>query len=178
MTSDSEIIAEVRNGRIRQFDHLFNRYSRLCLYYFHRSWHFKPETAQDLTQEVFLKAFRSLHQFQPGSSFKAWLLTISRTIATDHYHRVVRETKAGAGPVDIMPSTGSQEDQFIKRTLVQKALLALPERQREIIELRYFWELDSSEIGGLMGIPDGTVRSDLHHARHRLMEVLGEKECV
>lgn len=178
MIPDADIISEVRNGRVRRFDELFNRYSRLCLYYFLRHWRFELETAKDLTQEVFLKAFRNIHQFRPNTSFKAWLLCIARTTGIDHFRVVGRENR-GSKEFPTMESTEKgAEESLINKNLVQRALDGLADRQREIVEMRYFWELASSEIGSILDLPDGTVRSELCRARKRMKEFLEREESL
>lgn len=171
MMSDTQIINEVRNGQTTKFEMLFSRYSKMCIYFFSRNRMLSMETSMDLTQEVFLKVFNKIHQFKPDTSFKAWLLAITRNVANDFF-RSQRNTSTCELKEAI--ADGNSENDLIKRTLVRNALRSLPERQREVVELKYFWGFYSAEIGCLMNMPDGTVRSDLHQARRRLMEVLEE----
>ena len=171
--NDFDLIKDTLSGKNGSFEVLFKRYLPMCMYYFCRSRFLNTETAQDLVQEVFLKIYRSLSQFQIGTSFKAWLTTITRNTANDHF----REQKVGVGSINIDPTDNiciDAEKSIIKKTMVQKAMDVLPEKQREIIELRYFWDMDSPEIGKLMDMPEGTVRSHLRQARIRLMEILEE----
>ncbi len=171
--SDSDLIRETTEGRKDSFERLFKKYSAMCLYYFTRNRNLPPETAKDLTQEVFLKIYRSLHQFQIGTSFKAWLMTITRNTAHDHFRK--RSESSGAIMVDPTDEKAlDAEKNVINKTLVRKALAVLPEKQREVVEMRYFWDMDSPEISRELGIPEGTVRSHLRQARLRLLEILEE----
>jgi len=166
-----DVVRDVLAGDKDRFRILVDRYSGLCRYYFLERWRFDPETAKDLTQEVFLKAFRSLGTLVPNSSFKAWLMIITRNLAIDHHRR--RDSAPTAELPDVAAPTESLEQTSVKKLLIKEALGKLPPRQKEVMELRYLWDLTSAEIGKIMNLPEGTVRSDLYYARLRMLELIG-----
>ena len=174
--NDLQIVAQVLSGRKDRFRVIVDRYSGLCRYYFEKRWGLDTETARDLTQDVFLRAFRNLHSLAPDSSFKAWLMTITRNLAIDHHRR--RGRKEEEDRITYQPQGESPEQSTLKRLLIREVLDKLPARQREAIELRYLWDLTSAEIGKLMNLPEGTVRSDLYYARLRLVELLEPNESL
>lgn len=173
---DLEIVHRVLSGRKDEFRVVVDRYSGLCRYYFEKRWGLDAETARDLTQEVFLRAFRNLHTLAPDSSFKAWLMTITRNLAIDHHRK--RGRKEEEERVVYQPPGESPEQSILKKLLIREVLEKLPPRQREAIELRYLWDLTSAEIGKIMNLPEGTVRSDLYYARIRLLELLETNESI
>ncbi|MFZ2956021.1 MAG: RNA polymerase sigma factor [Candidatus Ozemobacteraceae bacterium] len=173
---DLEIVGQVLRGRKDEFRLLMDRYSGLCRYYYEKRWGFDTETALDLTQELFLKAFRNLHSLIPGSSFKAWLMTIARNLAIDHHRKKGRKEEEERSFIDVPGE--SPEQTALKIMLVREVLDKIPARQREAMELRYVWDLTSAEIGKIMNLPEGTVRSDLYYARIRLLELLETDESL
>ena len=135
--------------------------------------------ADDLAQEVFIKAFYALPKFQFRSGFGTWLYRIAVNHVRDYLrknrHRLdelsiheLGETIPGAS------GTSFEERQLAdkRRNLVQTALRRLPEKYRTILLLRDMQELPYEEISRILAISPGTVDSRLHRARKRLREKL------
>src|SRR3954449_9241666 len=136
--------------------------------------------AEDLVQETYLKAFRSAHQFAPGTNLKAWLFTI--------LHNTFRNVRRhdGRSPVDVdsdaverAPNAGpadqSPEQILSRRTLdadLQAALDDLPEAFRQAVWLRDVEELTYAEMAKVLDIPMGTVMSRISRGRRALSEGL------
>jgi len=136
--------------------------------------------AEDLVQDTYLKAFRSAHQFEPGTNLKAWLFTI--------LHNTFRNMRRhdGRNPVDVdseyvdqaparAPNEYSPEELLTRATLdvdLQAALDALPEAFRQAVWLRDVEELTYAEIAGVLGVPIGTVMSRISRGRRALYERL------
>lgn len=129
----------------------------------------------DLAQEAFFRAFQSLAQLQPCSSFKAWFMTICRNLVIDHLRRNSLASKAEKAGAE-MADSSSPEAEVIKRLFIQEGIALLPERQREIIEQKYFWDLGVAEMAKIHGIPEGTVKSELYHARLRLLNYFNKEK--
>jgi RNA polymerase sigma-70 factor (ECF subfamily) len=130
------------------------------------------EDAEDAVQEGFLHAYRALDRFLPDQAFGAWLHRIVANAALDITRRKkVRDadtlTDTIASPFRDPAVSGE-----LRRRL-EGALATLGERQRAVIVLHDVEGFKHSEIGRMLGIPEGTARSDLHHARARLRQVLG-----
>jgi RNA polymerase sigma factor (sigma-70 family) len=177
MDRDMEVVRSFVAGDRQAFSTLMERYSGLCRYYLQTHFRLDEQVVQDLTQEAFLKVFQALPRLRPDSRFKSWFITIVRNVALDH----VRKFPPRANPLPIdaaheiaAPGTGDQ----LKRLVILEMADRLPGRQREVLTLFYFWELTSAEIGAMLGVPEGTVRSDLRLARLRLAELLESRESL
>ena len=129
------------------------------------------EDAEDAVQEGFLHAYRALYRFLPDQAFGAWLHRIVANAALDiTRRRKVRDADALSETI-ASPFRDPAESSELRRRL-EVALRTLSSRQRSVIVLHDIEGYKHSEIGKMLGIPEGTARSDLHHARARLREVL------
>ena len=129
------------------------------------------EDAEDAVQEGFLHAFRALDRFLPDQAFGAWLNRIVANAALDMTRRQkVRDADALADTI-ASPFRDPAESEELRRRLTV-ALSTLNERQRAVIVLHDVEGFKHGEIGRMLGIPEGTARSDLHHARARLRQAL------
>ncbi len=127
------------------------------------------ETAFDLTQETFARAFKSLSSFASDRPFKPWLMKICRNLAIDNLKTRSRLC------LNLFETTAQTEDRIQATNAnldLQQAIAQLPPRQQEIVEMHYFWELTCREIGEQMAIPSGTVKSELFQARKCLLKIL------
>ena len=130
------------------------------------------EDAEDAVQEGFLHAFRALHRFLPDQAFGAWLHRIVANAALDITRRKkVRDADALSDTIASPYRDPGESDELRRR--LEGALATLGERQRSVIVLHDVEGFKHSEIGRILGIPEGTARSDLHHARARLRQALG-----
>jgi RNA polymerase sigma-70 factor (ECF subfamily) len=136
--------------------------------------------AEDLVQDTYLKAFRSAHQFQPGTNLKAWLFTI--------LHNTYRNSRRhdGRNPVDVDseaveravgegPSDQSPEQILTRATLdadLQAALDGLSDAFRQAVWLRDVEELSYAEMAKVLAVPIGTVMSRISRGRRALSDAL------
>ncbi|MEX2178994.1 MAG: sigma-70 family RNA polymerase sigma factor [Gemmatimonadaceae bacterium] len=129
------------------------------------------EDAEDAVQDGFLHAFRALDRFHSDQPFGAWLNRIVANAALDLVRRrKVRD--ADELPDNVaMPFRDPGEADELRRRL-SGALTHLTERQRAVIVMHDVEGFTHGEIGGTLGIPEGTARSDLHHARAALRRLL------
>jgi RNA polymerase sigma-70 factor (ECF subfamily) len=129
------------------------------------------EDAEDAVQEGFLHAYRALHRFLPDQAFGAWLNRIVANAALDiTRRRKVREADSLADTI-ASPFSDPAESDELRRKLT-RALATLGERQRSVLVLHDVEGFKHAEIGRMLGIPEGTARSDLHHARSRMRQAL------
>jgi RNA polymerase sigma-70 factor (ECF subfamily) len=134
------------------------------------------QAAEDLTQEVFLKAWNGLPRFTAGSNFRAWLFCIARRCLIDS-HRCGRSPDASHLPEGIPGQATSPISTLIARetlVLVQQAVGRLPEQIREAFLLRTQEELSYAEIGQILEVNEETVRWRVFKARQTLLEELGD----
>lgn len=129
------------------------------------------EDAEDAVQEGFMRAHQALDRFDSGQSFGAWLNRIVANAALDLSRR--RKVRAADELSDSFASAfrDPAEDSELRERL-RSALATLPERARAVLVLHDIEGFTHAEIGELLGIPGGTARSDLHHARRKLKVLL------
>ncbi len=131
--------------------------------------------ADDAAQDAFLSALDRIETYDPGRPFGPWLMRIASNAAIDLLRRravrkadAIDETVAARGR---LPDRDAETAELRERLRV--ALAALPERQRAAITLFDLEGYAHAEIAKVLGVPEGTVRSDVFHARRRLRESLG-----
>ena len=129
------------------------------------------EDAEDAVQEGFLHAFRALDRFLPDQPFGAWLYRIMANAALDLVRRrKVRDADELPETVPVLFRDPGEADELRRR--LTDALTRLTDRQRSVIVLHDVEGFTHGEIGVMLGIPEGTARSDLHHARKELRRIL------
>ena len=130
-----------------------------------------PERAHDVTQEVFLSAWRARDRFDPAKgNLAAWLTGIAKNRIIDAVRAEKRHSDRRAPEsADDMP-TESETEYLGDQMLVADALRALPERSRKILTLHYFEDLTHPQIAERTQIPLGTVKSDIRRGLDRIRE--------
>jgi RNA polymerase sigma-70 factor, ECF subfamily len=129
------------------------------------------EDAEDAVQDGFLHAYRALERFRSDQPFGAWLNRIVANAALDLVRRrKVRDADELPDTV-ALPFRDPGESDELRRRLAD-ALTRLTDRQRAVIVLHDVEGYTHGEIGQMLGIPEGTARSDLHHARTALRKLL------
>jgi RNA polymerase sigma-70 factor (ECF subfamily) len=134
-----------------------------------------PDDADDAAQDAFLSAFVKLRQYDPHRPFGPWLMRIAANAATDRRRRrAVRR----AEPLDGLRAGGPQPDAEAQRRdlgqRLREALALLPERRRAAVVLFDVEGYSHADIGRILGIPEGTVRSEVFHARRALRVLLAD----
>jgi RNA polymerase sigma-70 factor (ECF subfamily) len=130
-------------------------------------------TAEDAAQEVFLKVFRSLADFDGRAAFSTWLYRVTRNVCVD----MVRRGKRLATPIDPidLPETGSGDfaDAAATSADLEFAVRTLPPEDRDAFNAVALFGLTYVEAGTVLGVPTGTVKSRVFRARRSLIAVLG-----
>ena len=134
-----------------------------------------PEDADDAAQDGFFSAWRNLNRYDPGRQFGPWMLRIVVNAAHDlRRRRQIRETDPVSAHLpggEASPVALVEQGELGER--IDRALQSLPERQRLAVVLFDAEGFSHGEISQMLGIPEGTVRSDVFHARRALRERLG-----
>lgn len=125
------------------------------------------ETAQDLTQEAFVAAYRSLPSLRDPAAFGAWLHGIVRNLCRKHLAH--RPPPAASLEQDPVPEPAAPPDQSVE---IASLLQALPLADREILAARYLQELDYEEIAAMLGLTVNNVRVRCFRARQALRAAL------
>jgi RNA polymerase sigma-70 factor (ECF subfamily) len=166
------LILAAQGGDTEAFGALVRAYQRRA-YAVARAIVATHEDAEDAVQEGFLHAFRALDRFRPEQAFGAWLHRIVANAALDiGRRRRVRDADELTDAVASPFRDPAEADELRRR--LQAGLQRLTDRQRTVIVLHDIEGFRHAEIGAILGIPEGTARSDLHHARHMLRRELGD----
>ena len=127
------------------------------------------ERAKDVTQEVFLSAWRARDRYSPEKGrLGAWLMAIARNRVIDNVRSEKRHSDRRADEDTIELSTEAEVERTSDQMLVADALRELPERSREVITLAYFHDLTHPQISERTNIPLGTVKSDIRRGLARI----------
>jgi len=145
-----------------------------------------PHSAEDLTQDVFLKVYRTLGSYSAAQgAFTAWMTSVTRNLLIDNYRRTKRDRMTDsidddASPVAEKPAAGRRPDQIAEHSELQAqlqyALGKMSPDLREAVILRDLQGLDYREIRESLGVPEGTVKSRINRGRielARLLEQMG-----
>lgn len=140
--------------------------------------------AQDVTQETFLKAFQKIDTLQDGNKLGAWLGTIATRTAIDLLRKIKRRNDILIEDVYIdedhfdeeMTSTEDKiEFQFLEKVIQKNIQVLEPPGYREVLILKYEYELQDKEIAEALGISVSAAKSRLHRARKKLQVLLGDQ---
>ncbi|SFM15244.1 RNA polymerase sigma-70 factor, ECF subfamily [Paenibacillus sp. 1_12] len=175
--NDEALIKEVLQGRKEAFATLVNRYKNR-VYGLLRGMGAQKQDAQDLTQEAFIKAYRSLSSHQTGRSFSSWLYTIATNLLRDSWRRKQADPsyEHNLSVVEPMKCPETVYLQLEKKLEIHDILLGLSQHHRLVLLLRYTNDLSYEEIGIILDVPVSKVQNDLHRAKKKLKQLLKDKE--
>ena len=168
---DSELVRAAQQGDRTSFGALYGRYARMVHGLLLAKVPFSE--AEDLTQEVFLKALRQLGSLRDLAKFGGWLAAIARNLANDYHRRAVPEEaiqddRAG-GEANPASSSGDIE---LSGERVLAVVRGLPDAYRETLILRLVEGMNGPEIAARTGLTHGSVRVNLHRGMQMLRERL------
>jgi len=174
---EQKLVESAQNGDSQAFGKLIRLHQKR-LFRFIYSLTGSFDSAEDIVQEAFVKAYHNIKSFKAGYSFYPWLSTIARNSA---YNYIAREEKKES--LDKMTESGFDPETKELGALdalldkengkrFYKALSELPVNFRTVFTLRHLEKMDYSEIASYLKIPPGTVDSRLYRARQILMEAL------
>ena len=170
-----EIIERCLNGDQSAWESIVRMYRRKV---FNVAYKFvgRHDQAEDLTQDVFLKLYKSLDTFDRRANFQTWLISVSRNLCIDHYRAVRKEREtinrdvdpADFAPVSTDPRADTQLEQRDRVRLLCQALDKLAPTLRTAVMLRDIQELTYQEIADKLHLPEGTVKSRINRGRTEL----------
>lgn len=172
-SDEAAIVERARRGDHAAFALLVDRYGQMVLSLAFASTQSRTE-AEDLAQETFLAAWRSLPRFRGDAAFSTWLYGLARSRCADHARRAaVRPRLARRAPDTAEPAAADPSGRGLAHAILQAAA-ALPEAHRQAVLLRDLQGLAYEDIAELQGVPVGTVRSRIASARSRIADHVGE----
>lgn len=170
---DKEIIRRIRHGEKELFDLLVTEhYQDIYHFCFYKTG--DPEAAYDCTQETFLHVIRFLDSYAEQNQFRAWLFGIARNVCNDLF----RGKKTVAVDESFLEAACQEEEGFHRAELkdcVREALDELPEMQKEVIILRFFYDMKMKEIAAVVGAGVPTVKSRLKQGMDKMRRFLGKE---
>jgi RNA polymerase sigma-70 factor (ECF subfamily) len=138
------------------------------------------QESEDLTQDIFVKLYRSLDKFEMGKNFTAWLLTLAKNYLIDEYRRTKWEKKSREDFEDCLPTLASADDperglaEEETRMLLWNGLNKLPADIRMAVILKEIQGKKYEEVAEITGVPVGTVKSRINRGRLQLAQILND----
>jgi RNA polymerase sigma-70 factor, ECF subfamily len=166
------VVASARDGDVTAFESLVRTHADAV--YGHALRFFGDrQFAEDATQEVFLKVYRSLAGFDGRSSFSTWLFRLTRNVCIDQLRRNKR-VPAPMDPVDLTPpAVPDFADGVVTAEAVEIAMATLPPEDRDALNAVTLFDLPYEDAAAVLGVPVGTVKSRVFRARRVLLAQLG-----
>jgi RNA polymerase sigma-70 factor (ECF subfamily) len=133
--------------------------------------------AEEMAQEAFLRAYRSLDRWRREAAFSTWLFALATNLYCSELRRIPLRTVPlddVAEPRDIRAADGGLENEDRDR-LVRRAVFALPPKYREALILFYFHDMDVHSAARSLGLPEGTVKARLSRGREMLRSKLSQR---
>jgi len=185
---EARLVHLAQNGDIGAFEELVIEYENGIYNLAYRMLG-SPEDARDISQEVFLRAYRSLRSFREEASFSTWVYRIAKNACLDELRKRSKvqavsvdqplETEEGAVQRELPSKLGDPEravEQVELSELIEQALGTLADQYRSAVVLRDLHGFAYEEIAEIMEVSLGTVKSRIHRGRQALKEVLLESE--
>lgn len=179
--SEDDIIDNLRNEDTRReaFAKLVSIYGEK-LYWQIRKMVLTHEDADDLLQNVFLKAWLSLETFRGESKLSTWLYRIAVNECITFLNKQRAKNNVSIDDVDHSMLERLQGDEYFDgdeaQVRFQKAVLTLPEKQRLVFNMRYYDELKYEEISDILGTSVGALKASYHHAVKKIEDQLSDKD--
>lgn len=182
-TEDIALIEEALSGNQASYERLMKKYYQLIYNLVYRMIS-KKEDVEDLTQEAFIKAFNSLHNFDKQFAFSTWLFKIATNNAIDYLRKKKLYTFSIDKDIESddsdykfeIPDHESKPDRHIidsqLRIILDEAIESLPEKYKEVIVLRHNKEMEYEEIAKMLNLPLGTVKAHIFRGRELLNKYL------
>lgn len=176
MESDEALFEQVARGQTERLSELVERYQGPLHALALRMLHRRPE-AEDAVQECFLRALRFRHQFRASSRVKPWLYQICMNVCRDQLRKRARRPESELEEIVIAdPGLGPEERALGEMTAraVRQAVMELPDKHREVFLLVQYQHMTYAEVGEVLELPVGTIKSRMFHASAKLAEALKE----
>ena len=178
MKIENESIGPTADGAVSraEFAALADAYTE-PLYWHIRRMVVVHEDAQDLLQEMWIKAYRHIDGYKGGrAEIRAWLYRIATNLCLSHLKRRYERRFIFFGDektniLDRFSETISEPSESVE-VRFQQALLSLPTKQRTVFNLRYYDELPYAEISRITGMSEATLKTNYHYAQQRIKELM------
>ena len=177
---EAHIIKEILNGKTEQYEYFLDRYGQQVFVLVDRIVSCQ-EDVEELTQDVFLKAFQQLSSFKAESSFSTWIYRIATNLAISAVRKkrndVLRlEDSVFANLADTQVDEALEDESEEQLQRLQRAMEKLEADERALITLYYMEEKPLSEVAFILGMTEGNAKVKLHRIRKKLYIFIKDQE--
>lgn len=177
---EAHIIKEILNGNTEQYEYFLDRYGQQVFVLVDRIVSCQ-EDAEELTQDVFLKAFQQLSSFKAESSFSTWIYRIATNIAISAVRKkrndVLRlDDSVFANLSDTQVDEALEDESEEQMERLQQAMNQLEADERALITLYYLEEKPLAEVAFILGMTEGNAKVKLHRIRKKLYVLIKNQE--
>ncbi len=181
LIDDEMLVAQFKSGSQKAFDELMKRYERRIFGYLLRSVR-NYEDAEELTLEVFFKAYRALNSWEPKAKFSTWLYTIASNLSIDYHRSKSRKPVFMLEDEDVIEKRlvatdiSSNPEKYLedkeRGRIIREAVDELSSKQKAVFMLTRYEGLQIKEVAETLGLAEGTVKIHLHRAMKKLQTIL------
>jgi RNA polymerase sigma-70 factor (ECF subfamily) len=181
--TDSELVILVREKDLERYAEIIERYQGKLFAYLYRLIGNKEE-AEDLLQDVFIKAYKNLHSFDAERKFSSWIYRIAHNEAVNHIKRKylkkfisLEDISSTKDKLEASSSEGGADDLWERKEAIKEvgdAVNRLPLKYRQVLLLRYFSDKAYEEIGEILEKPVNTVGTLINRAKKKLAEEINK----
>ncbi len=184
---DEAYVEKALAGDQRAYQQLTEKYKRPLQFHV-RKMVKEPEQVEDLVQEAFIKAFKNLDSYNTNYAFSTWLYRITTNHTIDYLRKKKLRTTSIDKPIKTregemsfeLPDNKAETDRAIirkqRKKIITHAIENLPDKYRQVIEMRHIEELSYQEISDQLDLPLGTVKAHIFRAREMLYKALIDKK--
>jgi RNA polymerase sigma-70 factor (ECF subfamily) len=177
--TDEQVVAASLERR-EAFGLLVNRYQDRLTRYLYRLGVSRGEDVEDVLQDVFIKAYRNLNDFDQSLRFSSWIYRIAHNTAMSFFRAkrvrpegmLVDDGEEALAQVKSDLNIETEAERNFDAERLREALDTLDGKYRDVLVLRYFEQRDYAEISDILRIPEGTVATLIHRAKKRLHDAL------
>jgi RNA polymerase sigma-70 factor (ECF subfamily) len=179
MNSSADLVARASRGDQEAFRLIFERYSRPVISFIYDLVSDRS-VAEELTQETFVRAFRSLHNLRQDTKLSTWLFGIARNVARESFRARARDKRRvdldDKSVLDLSDQAPVPVNQLLNKELnelIQRSLELLDEDKRLVFTLKVFQQCSYEEIADITGFSISKLKTDLHRARTEIRRRIG-----
>lgn len=185
LPGDDRLVERCLQGDDAAWESIVNSYGRR-IYNLSYRYTGRREEAEDLTQEIFIRIYQNLKSFRAeAGTFQGWVLRVGRNLIIDHYRQARRyQPAAGTEEMETMnlkdekaPNPQRMVEQTEAARFVMDGLQSLAPELKEAIVLRDLQGMAYQEIAGMLGVPEGTVKSRINRGRLELAKLLSKRRA-
>jgi len=172
--SDEDLVT-LSIARSEYFSVLIHRYERRLWRYISRLCSCSDQDIEDLLQEIFIKTYRNLNDFDSGLKFSSWIYRITHNEVISHYRKLKARPQSTDFDLGLLPDNSINEftvllDKKLDKPRILKILRTMDLKYKEVLVLRFFEEKDYNEISDILKKPSGTVATLLNRAKRQFRD--------